>query len=134
MGIRVDRSGDTMFVANSGGTNISVVPIGGATVRETARIRTSNIRLYSFDYDLKTDSATALAEHDYSDRPQFLGQVASGQLLYSTKPTVASADGTIRIFDATRDTTVGYNHGSEILTQYAVDGKSAGKAVVVNAL
>lgn len=133
-GLALGRGGDTMFVANSGGTNISVVPLGGATVRETARIRTSNVRLYAFDYDVKTDSVKGLSEHDYSDRPQFLGQLASGQVMYSTKPTAAAADGTIRIFDAARDTTTDYNRGTEVLTQYAIDGSSEGKGVVVNAL
>src|SRR5690606_34700559 len=76
----------------------------------------------------------SMAEHDYSDRPQFLGQVESGRLVYSTKPTAASSDGTIRIFDARRDTTAGYNRGSEVLTQYARDGRAEGKGVVVNAL
>ncbi|HEX6925339.1 MAG TPA: hypothetical protein VF167_07905 [Longimicrobiaceae bacterium] len=133
-GLALGRSGDTMFVANSGGTNISVIPLGGGSLKETARIHTSNLRLYAFEYDIETDSVSTLTEHDYSDRPQFLAQSANGQLLYSTKPTPAAADGTIRIFDASRDTTQGYNRGSEIMIWYARDGKSAGKGVVVNAL
>ena len=133
-GLAIGRGGDTMYVANSGGTNISVVPLRPTTLRESARIHTSNIRLYAVEFDTQTDSVTALTEHDYSDRPQFLGQVASGQVLYSTKPTDAAADGTIRIFDARKDTTLAYNRGSEIVTQYAWDGKVEGKAVVVNAL
>lgn len=133
-GLAIGRGGDTMFVANSGGTNISVVPLRAGTVREAARIRTSNVRLYGFNYDIRTDSVQVLTEHDYSDRPQFLGQLASGRLMYSTRPTATASDGTIRIFDAARDTTTDYNRGTEVLTHYAIDGKSEGKGIVVNAL
>ena len=133
-GLAIGRNRDTMYVANSGGTNISVVPLHGGPLREATRIHTANIRLYAVEFDTRTDSVTALTEHDYSDRPQFLGQVVSGPLLYSTKPTSAAADGTIRIFDARKDTTLAYNRGSEIVTRYAWDGKVEGKAVVVNAL
>ena len=133
-GLAIGRNRDTMYVANSGGTNISVVPLRGGSLRESTRIHTANIRLYAVEFDKQTDSVTALSEHDYSDRPQFLGQVISGQLLYSTKPTASAADGTIRIFDARKDTTLAYNRGSEIVTRYAWDGKVEGKGVVVNAL
>ena len=133
-GLAIDRHRANLYVANSGGTNISVVPLRTGELSESERIHTSNIRLYAVEFDTRTDSVTTLSEHDYSDRPQFLGQVVSGQLLYSTKPTASAADGTIRIFDPGKDTTLEYNRGSEIVTRYAVDGKVEGKAVVVNAL
>ena len=36
---------------------------------------------------------------DYSDRPQFLAQASNGLLVYSTKPTPADTNGTVRIYD-----------------------------------
>src|SRR5690606_9682936 len=107
-GLAIGRNRDTMYVANSGGTNISVVPLRGGSLRESTRIHTANIRLYAVEFDKQTDSVTALSEHDYSDRPQLLGQVIGGQLLYSTKPTAPAADGPIRIFAAPKDTTLAY--------------------------
>jgi 23S rRNA maturation mini-RNase III len=132
-GLAVGRAGDTLYVANSGGTNISVVwlaPVG--PLQETRRIRTPDMTLYDVTYDVPGDTAKTVVAIDYSDRPQFLGQVSSGQLIYSTKPTATRADGTVRIYDAAKDTTYQLNRGPEIFTLYA-DPRQA-KAIGVNAL
>lgn len=129
-GVAMGRSRDTLFVANSGGTNISVVPL--AELRETDRIRTPDIQLYSIQYNVDKDSVSAINPHDYSDRPQFLGQLSGGQLIYSTVPTSVREPGTVRIRDPRKDVTVEFNRATEVFVGYA--SAAAGKAILVNAL
>jgi len=126
-GLALGRFRDSLYVANSGGTNISVIPLGGAILNEAQerRIFTANERLFGMVYDVKTGEATAVTLHDYSDRPQFLAQASNGLLLYSTKPTTSAADGTVRIYNPTQ-------LRSEIFTEYVERG-SAGRAIAVNA-
>lgn len=126
-GLAVGRFRDSLYVANSGGTNISVIPLGGPTLREAEnrRLFTRNERLFGVVYDVETGEATSVSLHDYSDRPQFLAQASNGLLLYSTRPTLAARDGTVRIYDPNEVR-------SEIFTGY-VDRHTAGRALVVNA-
>ncbi|MDB4947581.1 MAG: hypothetical protein JWM27_230 [Gemmatimonadetes bacterium] len=131
-GLAIGRTGDSLYVANSGGTNISVVGLALAPYVETRRIRTPDATLFDVAYDVPTDTVKTVTMLDYSDRPQFLGQVSTGQLIYSTKPTPTRSDGTVRIYDAAKDTTYALNRGPEIFTSYA-DLKQS-KAVGVNAL
>lgn len=90
-----------LLVANSGGTNISQVditqPVNAITEVAAERILTPNAVLF----DVFTGVANGFtryttAAHDFSDRPQFIGQDANGIVLYSTKPTGAAPDGTVR--------------------------------------
>lgn len=111
-GMALSRARDTLFVANSGGTNISVVPLAAGTLSEdpSRRILTPNSSLFRVTYartQITTVSGTdttrssvlapgSVEELDYSDRPQFIAQTAGGDLLYSTRPTGAATQGTIR--------------------------------------
>lgn len=126
-GLAVGRFRDSLYVANSGGTNISVIPLGGPVLAEAQnrRIFTRNERLFGVVYDVESGEATSVSLHDYSDRPQFLAQASNGLLLYSTRPTPAARDGTVRIYDP-REVR------SEIFTGY-VDKHTAGRALAVNA-
>lgn len=126
-GLALGRFRDSLYVANSGGTNISVIPLKTATLAEAQdrRIFTVNERLFSVEFDPKTSEATSVTLHDYSDRPQFLAQASNGLLMYSTRPTPSAEDGTVRIYDATK-------LRSEIFTGY-VEQATAGRAIVVNA-
>lgn len=102
-GLALNLDGDTLFVGNSGGTSISFVSITGATPREdlNRRLVTRNTPLFS----IRKDSAITEAGRrrydgkfiDFSDRPQFMAQDAEGRLLYSTKPTEAQRNGTLRV-------------------------------------
>ena len=132
-GLAVGATGDSLLVANSGGTNISVValPATGAP-QEVRRIRTADVELYDVSYDVKTDSVSRVVVARYSDRPQFLGQLSSGQILYSTRPTAAGVEGTIRVYDGRKDTSYEFNRGTEVFTNYAT--RTIGKGIVVNAL
>lgn len=125
-GLAVGRFGDTLYVANSGGTNISVVPLGGAVLEEAEdrRLLPRNERLFGVIFS-PTGEVTSVTLHDYSDRPQFLGQASNGLLVYSTRPTPSAQDGTVRIYDPAK-------LRSEIFIGY-VDRHTPSRAVVVNA-
>ncbi len=102
-GMFIDNSGNELLVANSGGTNISRVLIGGASVASVAednsrRIKTPNA--YVADIEASFDGA-GIARFkvtiiDYSDRPQYIAQSVGGDIYFSTKPTPSAPDGTIR--------------------------------------
>lgn len=124
-GLAVGRFGDSLYVANSGGTNISVIPLGTPVLREAEnrRLFPQNERLFGVVYT--AEGVVAVTLHDYSDRPQFLGQASNGLLVYSTRPTPSAEDGTVRIYDPRK-------LRSEIFIGY-VDRHTPERAVVVNA-
>jgi hypothetical protein len=101
-GLFLDRSGDSLIVANSGGTNIDYVPLNAAGLAAgvSNRLQTPNILLFQVN---ETDDEASGARrytvtwHDFSDRPQFVAQDAAGRLLYSTVPTGSAPDGTVRV-------------------------------------
>lgn len=127
-GLALGRLGDSLYVANSGGTNISVIPLAAPVLAEAQdrRIFTQNERLFTVEFAVdSTESVATVRLLDYSDRPQFIAQASNGLLVYSTKPTASAADGTVRIFDPRKTR-------SEIFTGY-VDRHTPGRAIVVNA-
>lgn len=126
-GLAIGKTRDSLYVANSGGTNISVIPLAGGVLAEAPdkRIFTQNEKLFAVSFDPTSLETNDVVSEDYSDRPQFIAQASNGLLVYSTKPTPAANDGTVRIFDPRKTR-------SEIFTGY-VDRHTAGKAIVVNA-
>ena len=100
-GMTIDNSGSFLLVANSGGTNISRVDLSTRT--EVGRIKTANAYLYDVSYTKDELSGgykfTPSAPIDYSDRPQYIAQSASGALYYSTRPTTEATPGTLRRID-----------------------------------
>lgn len=98
-GMTMNRSADTLFVANSGGTNVSVLPL--ATLNES-RIKTPNTVIYQITQtaaDSGKATYTGYNEISYSDRPQYISISANNNLYYSTRPTSANAAGTLRRLD-----------------------------------
>ena len=97
----IDNSNSLLLVANSGGTNISMVNL--ASRLETGRVKTSNEWVYDVTYTKDEESGgfkyTVAAPIDYSDRPQYIAQSASGALYYSTRPTSTATPGTLRRLD-----------------------------------
>ncbi len=95
---------DTMYVANSGGTNLSRVYIGDAAPMAEDlpnRILTRISLLYKItevrDPSTSKIRITVSDPIMFSDRPQYIQQAASGRVYLSTKPTTASGQkGTIR--------------------------------------
>ncbi len=106
-GMAVARTNaDTLYVANSGGTNLSRVFVGTATasaMREDIanRILTRISLLYKVteQRDPLTGKIhiTVFGPILFSDRPQYVQQSVSGRIYLSTKPTAASGmKGTVR--------------------------------------
>lgn len=105
-GMTIDNSGSILLVANSAGTNISQVSL--VDRREIGRVKTSNEYIYDVSYS-KDESSGGFKFKvpppiDYSDRPQFIAQSASGALYYSTLPTTQATPGTLRRIDNFLDT------------------------------
>lgn len=117
--------GDTLLIANSGGTNVSYVNLNsGPTGREVYRYPLPNIIAYSVtSVNSATVSGGVLTQrtvYDFSDRPQFLGATCAGGttpgspcgdviLTYSTTPTGGQSvpfpnKGTLRWENLTRQT------------------------------
>lgn len=100
-GMTIDNSGSLLLVANSGGTNISKVNL--VQRREDGRVKTSNEWIYDVQYSVDANSGdfkyTVSPPIDYSDRPQYIAQSASGALYYSTRPTWTATPGTLRRID-----------------------------------
>jgi hypothetical protein len=135
---RLGTMGDTLLVANSGGTDISYVNLlSGSTGREVRRYALPNIVVYSITTVTSQTSSTPIQQrtrYDFSDRPQFLAATCNDSgapcgevvLVYSTTPTAgqsapfATRNGTIRWENLTR----GVSH---FFYEQAV-GQSAGRA------
>jgi hypothetical protein len=101
-GLGMNRLGDTLIVANSGGANVSFIPTG--TLREDVSRRLEIPRVTLYEIEVQEDSLlgtryTDIVFHNYADRPQFIAQDAGGRLLYSTTATRAAPEGTIRVAD-----------------------------------
>jgi hypothetical protein len=105
---RTALANDTLYVANSGGTNLSRVYIGAATpsgMKEDLahRILTRISLLYKItevrDAATGRIRITVTGPILFSDRPQYVQESAGGRLYLSTKPTPASTKGTIRYLD-----------------------------------
>lgn len=100
-GMIIDNSNSLLLVANSGGTNVSKVALDGRV--ETGRVKTANEYVFDVSYTKDDESGgfkfTVAPPIDYSDRPQFIAQSASGALYYSTRPTTTATPGTLRRID-----------------------------------
>jgi len=128
-GMAIDNSGSLLLVANSGGTNISMVNL--LDRREDGRIKTSNEWVYDVGYSVDQTSGdmkySVSPPIDYSDRPQYIAQSASGALYYSTRPTSTAQPGTLRRIDNFLDART----EPKQIWQYGAF--LAGKYVVINA-
>lgn len=140
-GLAFNRDNSRLYVANSGGTNISVVSPSALT--ETRRILTPNVKVFDVSYEARTypnpaaasdstaqDSLSGLfpssvTVHDFSDRPQYIGVTRSENLIYSTLPTGAAPDGTVRVYRTAQDRL-------ELVTEYA-EKRPEGKLIILNA-
>jgi hypothetical protein len=106
---RTALAGDTLYVANSGGTNLSRVFIGTTSVPAMKedlpnRIVTRISLLYKIsearDPSTGKIRLTLTGPILFSDRPQYVQQAGTGRMYLSTKPTAASGEkGTIRYLD-----------------------------------
>jgi hypothetical protein len=104
-GLAFGNSVDTLYVANSGGTNISRVFVGTGTKAEVLSQRILTRNTYAFVVSQTEDANTGritlslTGPFSYSDRPQYLAVSKAGRVYYSTLPTPAAPAGTIRWLD-----------------------------------
>ncbi len=100
-GLHMNRTGDTLLVANSGGTSISSLALQSGTPVEviSRRLETHfSTNVWIVERQNTPDGTRAFVSFiDFSDRPQHLAQDALGRLLFSTLPTPAAPAGTIRV-------------------------------------
>lgn len=99
-GLVFNNRDDTLMVANSGGTNISFIPVRTGTLAEdrARRLHTPDLLLITVtEKETPTGITLEVVPFGFSDRPQFLAQDSRGNLLFSTKPTSAAELGTIRL-------------------------------------
>lgn len=104
-GLAFGNNPDTLYVANSGGTNISRVFVGTSPMAEvlSQRILTRNTYAYviteTIDPNTGRITLSIQGPVSYSDRPQYLAVSKAGRVFYSTLPTAAAPAGTIRWLD-----------------------------------
>lgn len=139
---RAGNVGDTLLVANSGGTDISYVNLNaGGTGREVSRYPLPNLIAYTVTTVKSTTAQGDIQQetkYDFSDRPQYIGATCknvAGQcgdviLTYTTTPTPGQSvpfdklNGTIRWENLTRST-LDYQK-SHFFFEQAI-GQSAGR-------
>lgn len=102
-GMAVDTSGNLLFVANSGGTNIDVVDLNSLTDLRGQRVQTPGTSVYDVGWSINASTNVLkysdLLIKNYSDRPQYLAQSANGNLYFSSRPTAFAPEGTLRRID-----------------------------------
>ncbi len=138
-GLHLNRTGDTLLVANSGGTSVTHVLLSGSP-REVVsqRIQTRNTALFEVglledeeeDED-DPDRPTLAGEVrflDFSDRPQFVAQDAAGRILFSTRPTFSAPLGTVRVLERQPGWSA---HETRILVRVPMDTRDAEGTMVV---
>jgi hypothetical protein len=129
-GMAFNLTGDTLFVANSGGTNISRVDTASKQDSPGNRIRTPNTLLYTVQQSIDNTGLTrysSLTVVQYADRPQYLGFSANNSIFYSTRPTATATPGTIR-----RLLRNNVRNEVQFLTTYALSDQNA-PFVIANA-
>lgn len=135
-GLAFNADNSRLYVANSGGTNISVV--SPSTRVEQDRILTPNVKLFDVPFETRSEADPAnsadsipslypssVTRYDYSDRPQFIGVTANENLIFSTAPTTAALEGTVRVYRTGQERL-------EIVTDYAED-RVGTRLVIANA-
>ncbi len=102
-GMTIDRTGNRLLVANSGGTNVSIVDLDQERELEQERFFAPDAVI--FDLELKEgDSGFSFivtpypqpASPSFSDRPQYIAVDVYGNIIYSTRTTSVGDIGTAR--------------------------------------
>jgi hypothetical protein len=135
---RTAANHDTLYVANSGGTNLSRVYVGATSIPASGMhedLANRIITRVSFAYTVTEvkDPATlkirlSIAKAGpYSDRPQYVQQAPSGRLYFSTKPTLAAPQGTIRYLNPAAPVP-----DQRFILDFATDGTDLNSFLLVN--
>src|SRR5690606_4255504 len=91
------------------------------TQTEARRFEAANSVLWQLSF---SDGTVILSHHDFSDRPQHVATDAAGVLLYSTQPTAAAPDGSIRM--VRKSSTWSQRESDLLLWTQVVDGNGWG--------
>lgn len=102
-GMTLDRSGDRLLVANSGGTNVSVVDLDTERELEQERFFTPDVVIFDLQLE-NADAGFQFRVHPYprpqspsfSDRPQYIAVDSFGNYVFSTRATSVGDIGTAR--------------------------------------
>lgn len=102
-GLAFTRDGDSLWVANSGGTNLSVIDLDREREVESNRFLTPDVVLFDIELSQGTLATTYTiwphptgANPSFSDRPQFAAVDSFGNVVYSTRTTLVGDVGTAR--------------------------------------
>lgn len=101
-GLALNLTGDTIIVANSGGTNVSFVPTATLTEDVARRFDLPRVTLYDYSISEGEDGGggvITLGFHNYVDRPLQVVQDYRGRLVYSALSSEAMPIGTIRVVE-----------------------------------
>ena len=97
---------DSLLVANSGGTNVSKVFIGSANpalIHEdlVARVRTRTAPMFEVTEIINNNKININVSNPllFSNRPQYIGQIANREIYFSTRPTPEAPKGIVHWFD-----------------------------------
>ncbi|MEO5589703.1 MAG: hypothetical protein ABIS03_08965, partial [Gemmatimonadaceae bacterium] len=149
--------GDTLLVANSGGTDVSYVNLnGGGSGREMSRYSLPNIIAFTVTSTRSETTSSIIQQrtkYDFSDRPQFVAATCGGAgsacgdviLTYSTTPTqgqsapFANKNGTLRWENLSRGTShlffeqaIGQTENrSDTLEVRRYDGRTGAESILV---
>jgi hypothetical protein len=107
-GVSINRTGDTLLVANSGGTDVSNIYLGdrnGLGSREDSgrRLLTPDVTLWDVQRTSEQQGVTFevfvlpfVGSAGFTDRPQYIAQDSTGRLVYSTVTSAGAGRGTVR--------------------------------------
>lgn len=144
-GLAVNRNGDTLLVANSGGTDISRIFLGdrstgaGAGESSAGRILSPFVSLWEIvgAVNTTTGAATftqtiypAAGASGFSDRPQYMVQDSTGRVMFSTVTSNGAGRGTVRKLSVPPG---GERPEIELLYEHAGFGTAPGRAVIARA-
>jgi hypothetical protein len=140
-GLHLNSTGDTLLVANSGGTSVSHVSLAGTPAEVVSnRLQTRNTVLFEIglldeeeaeedpDDEDRPTVAGEVRFFDFSDRPQYVSQDGGGRILYSTRPTSAAPLGTVRVIEHQAGWV---EHETRMLARLPKDARSADGTVSV---
>jgi len=102
IGLDITRDGDSLWVANGGGTNFSVIDLGTEREVENDRFFTPDVVL--FDVELRETDTGIVYVVDvlpdgapgFTDRGQYMAVDSFGSIIYSTETTLLGDFGTAR--------------------------------------
>jgi hypothetical protein len=102
-GLSLDRSGDRLLVANSGGTNLSLVDLDLEKELEQERFFAPDVVIYDLEleageagFQFRVYPFPRPAPPSFSDRPQYVAVDSFGNYIFSTRATSVGDIGTAR--------------------------------------